>query len=275
MLRNTGDLSFYLGMSFIVLALAGLILTVFLVTRSKIEQSKQDKLIEVGKWFFVSVALVVGASIVSDGFKEREQDIKELEAFDKHVATITNAKDIEGRVLLAEYFSYVAPTGSLRDSWIAYKKEVDKQYLAYKQNLVDEKNLSEEKQQAKGHLSPEKEEKLVQVRQAISVAQKPLVAPTLMQDAPPSNEWIILAGSDATLKEAQFELDKAKRISTAARIYKAGSLFRTVIPNFVSREAAEARLNDVRKNVNTGAYAFLLKGFCASPQDVGDFIQCN
>lgn len=269
MFTNTGSLSFYLGISFIALALVGFIATSFLVLRTQVESNKIDKLVEVGKWFIVSVAIVVGATIVSDGFREREQDIKEVEVFDKHVATIIKADGIEERWLLAEYFSFVAPPGELRSSWASYKDSLLPRLEEYRTDKAEKERLAKIEQP-----SSEQKEKLSQLQVKTAPQERPLIS-QMAQVLLPSQEWAIIAGADASLEAAQFELGKARTLSPAARIYKKGTLFQTVIPGFSRREDAANRLGDVKKSVNADAYINSLSSWCASFNDRGDFIECN
>jgi hypothetical protein len=270
MFTNTGNLSFYLGISFIGLAFLGLLSVVILVIKSKIDPAKIDKLIEVGKWFIVSVAIVVGASIISDGFKEREQDIKEIMVFDKYTATVTKADGLEERRLLAEYFATVAPPGALRESWKSYKELTDKQI---------EKNMADiaAKAAIDALQNPTDEQKLKseQLAKTIEAQNKPLISQNLPPVKPVSEEWLIIAGGDSTIEAARNELNKARKVSPDARIYKKGNMFRTVIPNFANRDEANRRLPEVKRVVNSDAYINVLKNWCTSVEENGDFLICN
>lgn len=270
-LDDTGALSLKIGVTFIVLALIGLILAIFMLVRSKIEQSKQDKIIEVGKWFFVAIALVVGAAIVSDGFKERDQDVKELAAFDKHVAIITNTKGLKERWLLAQYFSYVAPKGALRDSWNEYLVQVEKDLDKFAKEVIEEKALIKEREDNPKQFTEEKQIQLTKLQQSIAIAKRALNS----EDTATSGEWVILAGSDTTLTDANNKLLKAKKVSPTARIYQSGILFRTIIPGFASRDDAEKLLGKVQKDVASDAYIKPMALFCSSPLDLGDYIKCT
>jgi hypothetical protein len=269
MFKNTGDLSFYLGISFIVLALIGLLSTFVLVARTSIDQAKLDKLIEVGKWFIVSVAIVIGSTIVSDSFREREQDVKELEVFDKYVSTITEADGIEKRWLLAEYFSFVAPPGELRKSWEAYKATIKPRLDEYREDKAKLSNLA-----SKDQPSETDKQEITHLKNKTEALEKSLVSQSLPVKTI-SEEWLIIAGGDSTLEAARDELNKAKKVSPDARIYKKGNQFRTVIPNFLSRDEAIKRLPEVKRVVNADAYINVLKNWCTSVQENGDYLVCN
>jgi len=270
MFTNTGSLSFYLGIGFILLAFIG-VLFAYRLIRSDLNDEKVEKLIELGKWFIVSVALVVSATIVGDGFREREQDVKEIEVFDKYVSTITEADGIEKRWQLAEYFSIVAPAGELRTSWENYKKVVEKhleEYRAGKEKLNELTNLpkpNEEQKQQIVNLAEKTEnyeQPLVETRQEVSrIVTQP-------------QQWLIVAGGDKTLAAAQDELKKAQKISSNAQIYKKGNMFRTVITGFGSRIEALTRLERARSEVNKDAYIVGLQGWCKSVESGDGYLIC-
>lgn len=121
MLSDTGHMSLILGVALIATCLLGMFFAHRLSKDKTVDAQKFEKLAELGKWCVTSVGLVVIASIVSDGFKERDQDIKEIEIFEKHTETILKADGPDQRMLLAEYFAAVSPDGSLKDSWREYK----------------------------------------------------------------------------------------------------------------------------------------------------------
>jgi hypothetical protein len=127
MLNGTGAISFWLGISVIALSFAGFGGVYYLVKSNSIENEKLDKLVEIAKWCIVSVAITISATIVNDGFREREQEVKEIEMFNKYIDTVMAAKGEEQRKLLSEYFATVSPAGPIRDAWINYEKKVDAQ----------------------------------------------------------------------------------------------------------------------------------------------------
>jgi hypothetical protein len=270
MFANTGSLSFYLGIIFIVLALVGFLITIWQVKKSSIAESKLDKLIELGKWFIVSVAIVVGSSIIGDGFKERDQDVKEVEVFDKYVSTITEADGIEKRWLLAEYFSVVAPDGEFRKSWGSYKEILKPKLDEYRANKVQITTLA-----AKAEPTEAEKQQIAKLQETNEVYEQSLVTTSNSESARNPEEWLIIAGGDATIEAAQDELNKAKKISSEARIYKKGNMYRTVIPNFFSRTEAINRLPDVKRDVNSGAYVVTLNNWCRNVQDNGAYLSCN
>lgn len=251
----------FLGVTLVAIAILGGMLWKY---RDSVQQATVDKLIELAKWYIISVGIVVGATIVTNAFKEREADVSEIAIFEKHVATITKAGGIEDRWLLAQYFSMVAPKGDLRESWTLYrdslKPEVDK-HIASK---------AEEDQLAAKQRNPEEEARLAQLQKTNPKLEKPLIS----QDTT-SPEWVIIVGTDVSVSEAKFELEKALSVSKLAKIYKAGTQFRTVIPGFATREAAELVLPDAKTKVNATAFVLELKPWCNNPRDAGEYVECK
>lgn len=279
MFTNTGNLSFYLGISFILLAFIGLIVAFRLVKNGSIEPDKLDKLIELGKWFIISVALVVGSAIVVDGFKEREQDVREIEVFDKYVTTITEVEGVEKRWLLAEYFSMVAPDGELRKSWVAYKELIKPRLDEFRLAKAEKKIIDNKEQLTEADIRKSSELDVI-----ISSGSQSLVAPSKKLPSLPtsvaalsmnSDEWMIIAGTDASFKAAQDELKKAREINPAATIYKKENLYLTIIPNFASKSEAEAFLPNAKKSVNPDAYAVRSNNWCKNIQDSSGYFTCD
>jgi len=275
MFTNTGNLSFYLGIGFIFSAFIGLLIAYRLI-KGSMETARVEKIIDLGKWFIASVAIVVGATIIADNFKEREQDIKEFEVFDKYVSTITEADGVEKRWQLAEYFSIVSPDGELRRSWERYKKVVEERrddYLASKKKLEELAKIEQPTEEQKFLIinlqtkTEKYEEPLIPVQQA-PIQQTP-------KKSVGAQEWLIIAGGDTTLVAAKDELKKALKISPQARIYKKGNMYRTVIPNFTSRTGAETQLARAKLEVNKDSYIVTLQGWCKSVEDGTEFSICS
>jgi hypothetical protein len=121
------------GVFFISISFFGIFLVYFIAKKKVIEPENLDKLIELGKWVVVSVALTLSTSMINDGFREREQDIKEMESFDKYTEVVLAADGAEKRKLLSEYFAAVSPEGPIKKSWESYNKLVIRQILEIKE----------------------------------------------------------------------------------------------------------------------------------------------
>lgn len=128
---NTGQLSLILGLLLISLCLIGFMLVYKAIKNKVMEGASLEQLIQLGKWIVASVALLSITAVVADGFKEREQQMKELEYFDKYKDITLSTEGIEKKWLLADYFATVSPAGSFKDSWTAYKKSLKADYDDY------------------------------------------------------------------------------------------------------------------------------------------------
>lgn len=279
MTPNTGNLSLYLGIGFIAAALVGLVIAYRLI-KGSMETARVEKIIELGKWFIASVALVVGATIIADGFKEREQDIKEFAVFDKYVSTIMEADGGEKRLQLAEYFSIVSPNGELRDSWERYLGVVKKRRVEYLEIKQKEKELEEVKNR-----TAEQEKTLVEYKAIRQKYEEPLkpVTQVPIQQAPiqqspnttvDAKELAIIFSTDTKFPEAKFELNNALKINKQAKIYKKGDLYLTVIPNITSRTEADSQVVRAKSEFKREAYIILLQGWCKSIESGAEFSIC-
>ncbi len=271
MFSNTGNLSFYLGITFIVLSLVGLIITYILIKKGTVEGEKLDKLIDLGKWYIVSVAIVLAAAIVNDGFREREQDIKEMDVFDKYISTITMAGGIEQRWLLCEYFAAVSPDGPLQKAWKNYQKILQPRYDEYRndqEEIVEITNTVNPTFDQKQRLAILQEKNAALEQSFVQISDVNGLSAAI-------DEWVIIAGGDETQEEANFEVSKAKSVNYTASIYKKGNMFRTVVGPFFRKEQASEAIPIIKKSVNSEAYLVKLSNWCHNPIVRDGYIECN
>jgi len=90
-----------------------------------------------------------------------------------------------------------------------------------------------------------------------------------------SEERMIVAGGGATIEEAQYELEKARKINKGAQIYKKRDSYRTVIPNLLTKDEADKLLIKVKADVNPGAYIVRKTKWCESIQTTDKYVVCN
>jgi len=131
MLANTGTISFVLYGIFIAVAIIGLIVAIYFIRKDKIPPEKLEKIIEVSKYTVVTVCIATVTLIIGDLFKEREQDVKELEYFDKYVQDVKKVDGVQERFQLSKYLSIVAPSGELKRSWREYYDTLKIEYQEY------------------------------------------------------------------------------------------------------------------------------------------------
>lgn len=129
MLANTGTVSFLLYGFFIIVSIIGFFAAMRLILKGNVESQKLDKIIELFKYTIVSIAITTSTLIITDLFKERDQDLKELQYFEN--ANMIKAEDIEARLSLAKYLSIVAPSGEMKESWKNYYDSVRVEYKEY------------------------------------------------------------------------------------------------------------------------------------------------
>lgn len=252
-----------------VISLFGILFIYLIIKNKSIENENIDKLIELGKWFMVSVAITLSTSIINDSFREREQDIKEMEFFDKYVNTISS-ESIEKRRLLSEYFALVSPEGEIREAWERYKGAIDKHLAELKAD--EPKIIAIAAKDAEGTASPAEIEELNRLQEKASVLRQSLISIS-DQDI---QEWVIIAGSDESQWSANAEVSKVQELKYPATVYKKLNRFRTVVGPFSDRNTALASLPIIRQKVRADAYLVNLKAWCrAATNNKDGYLECK
>lgn len=131
MLSNTGTVSLILYAVFIGIAIIGLIIAVISLKNKNVDLVRLDKIIDLSKYTIVSIAIATVTLIVSDLFRERQQDVKELEYFDKYVQDVKKVDGLEERFQLSRYLMIVAPNGDLKKSWKQYYDTLKLEHAVY------------------------------------------------------------------------------------------------------------------------------------------------
>lgn len=265
MFTNTGNLSFWLSISFIAMSLCGLFFIYSIIKNDKLENDRIDKIIELGKWFIGSVAIVLSASIVIDGFKERDQDIKEMAIFDKYLTTVLEADGIMKRLMLSSYFAAVSPEGSIKTSWMEYKKVVTEEVNKYENDKKRLAELQVKMEATSTASSPAERQEAEFLEVKIAASNKSLVSQS-------DQDWAIFAGSDPTLETAGNEIKKIEKYPVS--IYRKLNRYRTVVGPFSDRNAALSALPEIRK-VNASSYLVNLRTWCESSEMKEGYIECR
>ena len=130
-LSDTGSVSVFLYLFFIIIGLLSVFLVYRLITKENIEPDKLGKFLDYFKWVMVTLAISTVTLIVSDLFKERDQDVKELQYFDKYVSDVKNEREPLVRLQLVKYLSIVAPKGPMKKSWTNYYDALNMEYKMY------------------------------------------------------------------------------------------------------------------------------------------------
>jgi len=265
MFLDTGGLSLWLGVFFIFISLTGVIVVYFIIKSQSIPTENIDKIIELGKWFIVSVAITFSASIINDSFREREQDVKEIAVFEKYVDIVLQADSLEKRKALCEYFAAVSPEGPIKTSWENYRDVVDRQIAEVQEN--EKRIVALEEKEEKGVISPSEIVEKVRLEEKTSAIAQSLTST-------PDYEWAIIAGSDATLEGADHEVDRVKKEGFTASIYKKRSRFRTIVGPFSSQPEAWRFLPEIKKKVRDSSYLVNLATWCTNPQPRTGYTEC-
>lgn len=114
--------------AFISITLVALAIAFYHVIKGSLPKEKLDTLVELFKYGVVTMAITTVGAIVSDQFKERDQDVKELEYFHKYVDHATRL-DGHDRLQLSKFLATVAPAGLMRDAWRNYYDTVRVEYM--------------------------------------------------------------------------------------------------------------------------------------------------
>jgi hypothetical protein len=262
MFTNTGAISFYLYLVFILISIISTVIIYRFLKKDTLESGKLDKLIDFFKTVVLTTAIGTVALIITDLFKEREQDVKELEYFDKYVQEVKDVNG-QGRLQLSKYLSIVAPNGEMKDSWTNYYKEVQKDYNEYlkaQQALKNDTLINITKEQL---IKREENQEKVQL------FENPLT------NINNNDEWYIVAGGDANMNEANFELEKAIKINAHSIIIKKGNSFRTVLVGYSSKTEADKYLKEVKEKINKTAYIVNKKSWCSQLENGNECLICK
>ncbi len=171
MLSNTGTVSFLLYGVFIFITIAAMLFAFYQIKKGTLETSKLDKMIELFKYVIVSTAIATVTLIVADLFKEREQDIKELEYFDKYVEDVKKVDGVQERLRLSKYLSIVAPSGEIKKSWKNYYETVEIEYEDYLKLKSEQRKMEEIRNPTENQLI-----KAEQTQEKINMYERPLAS---------------------------------------------------------------------------------------------------
>lgn len=169
MLANTGTISFLLYGIFITITIVALIVAFVQIKKGSIPLDKLDKMIELFKYAIVTTAISTITLVVADLFKEREQDMKELEYFDKYVEDVKKVDGIQERLQLSKYLSIVAPSGEMKKSWEKYYEIVQEEYEKYLELKSEVRKID-----TISNPTNEQIKKSEEAREAIYIFEKPI-----------------------------------------------------------------------------------------------------
>ncbi|WP_439696230.1 hypothetical protein ACFGVS_26240 [Mucilaginibacter sp. AW1-7] len=255
--NNTGNVSLFLYLLFVGIAILGMIFICYLIFKSKLEMERIDKIIDVFKSVIVTTAIGTVTLIITDLFKERKQQLEEMSAFKDYLPYVTdNKKNLNDMKFLCDFMVSVAPEG-LKKSWEDWRtklngKEDTLKTIAALQTAIVKQPDKPSIQQIKDY------NKLEDKKQAIYQDLNLNV----------NNSYLVVIGANKTVGPAATELKFAKdSISQNAAIYKKGNWYRTVIPVTTNYDDAKAIVSLVseKSKGKKAAYIVSLKSWCNSP----------
>lgn len=176
---DTGKVSFIIYGFFIILTIAAMFIAFRIIKNGNLEPARLEKMIEIFKYSIVTVAIATVSLVITDLFKEREQDLKELEYFDKYADDVKIADNIQARLQLSKYFSIVAPSGEMKKSWKEYCDTVRAELDSIKKIQKRIKELEAIPQKTiKDQVDFE------QLQEKINLSERPLVNPPVTVSRP-------------------------------------------------------------------------------------------
>ena len=267
MLSNTSTTSLLLYGVFITLSIIAMFFAFHFIKKGNIEAERLDKMIELFKYTIVSTAIATTTLVVADLFKEREQDISELEYFDKYVEDVKKVDGVEERLLLSKYLSIVAPSGEMKKSWKTYYDTVEVEYNRYLQLKKALAILSDTNYSSAEEYSQKSGELIGKIYQF----EKPLSTNTIQSES----EWLIITGGDRTFEDAEFELKKALKLNPNSTIYKKENSYRTTMGGYFSKSEAEAMLSLAKKQLNPSSYIVRKDSWCKNIRAGDECLECE
>lgn len=251
--------------------LALVVLFIMYLVKKMPAQDKLDKLLEFGKWYIASIALVFLVKMLENGFTERDTGIKEMQTYDKYADIILRANNIEERWKLSEYFSTVTPTNRLRDGWVEYRNTISDEYKEYKKLKIEEDSLSR-----KDSLNKEEKKSLVAIQQQLAPYEKSLTGTLPKEKETRENDWFVVFTTDKDLAQAQYE---AKNLELAG-VGEVRTIFRNnkyanVSQSFNSMPDALGYLEKFKGKVRKDAYVNRMSNWCRNISFNGTYYICN
>ena len=252
MLSNPGTISFILYGVFIAITIIGLFISIYFIKKDSIPTEKLEKIIELSKYTIVSVCIATVTLIISDLFKEREQDVKELEYFDKYAQDVKKVDNIQERFQLSKYLSIVAPSGELKRSW---KEYFDTLQVEYKEYI----RLKREKEKLDSIKDPTEEQiiKKQEIIEKIDQKESPLVSqysnnlsPRVYIQISNQNQRTAAESLQATLRNENFVVPDIENVGKKPNIYIPP---KTEVRYYREEEQQDAlRLISIMKSQNIG-----------------------
>lgn len=260
---NAGNLSLLLGITFIVVAFIGLILFLFYFFSKSYDPVRSDKIVDIWKWTLGTFLVGIFASVISDGFKQREEDKNVMTAFNQYITIVVDTGTFDKKWQLCEFFVAVSPEGEMRNAWLRYEQKLK----AGKDQLA---TLNHQEAEIVNNPNPTP----TQIN-ALTLIQNKKQDILSTFNAVETGGYLIVAGGDKNLDDAKTKLKKAKTINNNVALFKKGNMYRTVFTGLTSKVSAQNLLPQVQSGLNPGAYIVKQSNWCASYQTTPDCLICN
>ena len=234
-----------------------------------------EKLLEFSKWYLVSIALVLIANIIENGFREREIAIAEMEVYDSYVETVIQADNIETRWKLAQFFSNVTPADRLKGGWTSYMDSIRTEYKEFKE-------LRNTQNELKADTSFTNVKRIIEIESKLKPFEKSLIPPEYktvrrVVTIPSTGKWVLIfitAGNFKTAKEYLNNLKKAGHEDL--KILKIGDQSFGVISQIFRSEINALKYRKNGKNsMERNAILYNLNKSCPDVDLDSDIIECS
>lgn len=257
-----------IALIYIVLPLFFLLaVIIFYIIGKRLTAEIWTKILDFGKWYIASVALVFLVKMLESTFTERETGIKEMQVYDKYAEIILKADNIEERWKLSQYFSAVTPTQRLKDRWIEYRDTIKREYTIYtvlkgKQNAI----------KVKDSLTKADYDSLTILGLKLDPYEKRLTA----NDINIGNGWVVLFTTDQNLDQAMYEAGNLKKAGiSGVRMFVKNNSFMNVSNEFSLRAEAQSFLNKYKNVIRSDVRIIQLSSWCRNWVNNGSYFECK
>lgn len=235
------------------------------------QNSKLAYIVDLLKWFIVSVALVVATMVVNFKFKDREAGISEISEYGKYVTNlIILNEDIGPRYRLSEYFAHVTVSENLRERWKDYYKTVKIQY----DEKTREKEILEKKKaellSKAGTLDDEQKSQLNKIDDTIDKIEQTLSAPVVSTANNQPSDWYVIASSDKSFEAALDEVKKAAAHIQDVTVFFKRQRYRSLLGPYVDRQSAMNALEIAKTSIRSDSYIIRLSTWCPKYEEIKD-----
>lgn len=234
--------------------------------------------IELLKWFIVSVVLVVITLTIDTNFKSRAAGLTEINQYDKYVnELIILNPNIGPKRALAQYFSHVVASRSLRKGWKNYYYEVNEEYNAIVKELDSLRILEVKLSTTPSKLSQEQIYNLQYVRGRIHEINGQLNVEIRVPEEGNVSEFLIVIEATTNLDDAKAKAADIKKLDLPSGIFKKGNMFRIVAGPFGEQRLAQAALPAISGSINKGAYIVRGDNWCknATFNNTDGYYECR